>query len=93
MQSSPISQGDVSFFTSFLPRIVDNIAGGDNMAINPVQIEKFLGGVNYPATKDELISAAKNQGAEEEVLLTLKQMGDRVFQSPTDVTKEVGKLI
>ena len=31
------------------------------MTVNPVQVEKFLKGVDYPATKEDLIRHAQQQ--------------------------------
>jgi hypothetical protein len=62
------------------------------MTVNPVQLQKYLAGVDYPATKDDLVSHAQQRGADEELLRTLRSMpGDR-FNSPNDVSEAVGRL-
>jgi len=60
--------------------------------INPIQLEKFLKGVNYPASKNELIKRAEQNGADENVRSSLEQLPDQQFDSPTDVSKAVGAL-
>lgn len=64
---------------------------GKNM--NPVQVQKFLGGVDYPASKQELVDTAKDQGADDNVMNALKQIPDREYDAPTDVTKELSKIM
>jgi hypothetical protein len=60
--------------------------------INPIQVQKFLSGVDYPASKDDLVKRAEDQGADREALDALRQMpGDR-FNSPNDVSEAIGKL-
>lgn len=59
---------------------------------NPIQIQKFLGGVDYPTDKATLIKTAQSKGADENVLGALNQMGERRFNSPNDVSEEIGKL-
>jgi hypothetical protein len=55
---------------------------------NPIQIQKFLKGVDYPATKKELIENAKKAGADENILASLEQLSDKEFQTPADVSEE-----
>lgn len=59
---------------------------------NPIQVQKFLGGVDYPTEKDSLVKHAKAKGADENVLHALNQMGDQTYHSPNDVSEEMGKL-
>lgn len=60
--------------------------------VNPIQIQKFLKGVDYPATKEALIENAKNMGADENVCSSLEQLPDEDFQTPADVSQAFGKL-
>lgn len=62
------------------------------MATNPIQLQKFLGGVEYPATKDQLVEHAKQQGADEDVLSTLQRLPADDFNSPNDVSEAAGKI-
>ncbi|MBM3941197.1 MAG: DUF2795 domain-containing protein [SAR202 cluster bacterium] len=54
--------------------------------VNPIQLQKFLGGVDYPASKQDLLKRAKERGADESVLKTLERMGPERYNSPNDVT-------
>lgn len=38
------------------------------MAINPIQLQKHLKGVDYPASKQDLIDHAKQQDADENAI-------------------------
>ena len=55
---------------------------------SPVDIQKALGGMDYPASKADLVRYAKDKGADDTVLETLGNLPDREFDSPTDVNKE-----
>lgn len=54
---------------------------------NPIQIQKYLKGVDYPATRDQLIENAKNLGADDSVCASLGQLPDEEFQTPTEVSQ------
>ncbi|EYT56346.1 hypothetical protein H490_0102270 [Leucobacter sp. UCD-THU] len=56
---------------------------------NPIQIQKHLGGVDYPATKQDLLRAARDAGADDDVCDSLDGLPDREYDSPTDVSGEI----
>lgn len=58
--------------------------------INPIELQKSLKGVDYPASKDDVVKAAKKNGAGQEVMDALNGLDDRTFEKPTDVTKVLG---
>ncbi|MDQ0735351.1 DUF2795 domain-containing protein [Arthrobacter agilis] len=58
---------------------------------SPIDIQKALGGMDYPASKEDLVRHAKDKGADGAVLETLENLPDREFDSPTDVNKEASK--
>ncbi len=62
------------------------------MPVNPIQLQKHLSGVDYPAGKQELLEAARRQGADEEALSTLERLPDREYDGPNSVSAEVGHL-
>lgn len=55
----------------------------------PDEIEHALKGVEYPSRKDALLRAAKENGADGEVLAVLQKMKDRHFDSIAAVLKEI----
>ena len=60
--------------------------------VNPIQIQKYLGGMTYPATKDDLIRHAEQRGADEHVRKALQRLPADSFNSPNDVSQAAGKL-
>jgi hypothetical protein len=54
-----------------------------------IKVQKFLGGVNYPATKDQLIEHARGKDAGQDVLDALQDMPDREYDGPNEVSKAV----
>lgn len=59
---------------------------------NPIQLQKYLKGVDYPAKKKVLLDRARQEGADEDVIFTLEKLPDREYDGPTGITKEIGKL-
>ncbi len=60
--------------------------------INPIQLEKFLKGVNYPISKDDLVKYAKQHGADENASAMLEKLPERTYDGPTGVSKAVGEI-
>jgi hypothetical protein len=61
------------------------------MTVNPVQLQKYLGGVDYPTDKKTLLAKAKDRGANDAVLQTLRDLPMDRFNSPNDVSEAIGK--
>lgn len=59
---------------------------------NPVQMQKFLDGLDYPVKRADLIERARANGADENMLEALLRIPDREYDSPVSVSKEVGDL-
>lgn len=59
---------------------------------NPIQIQKHLHGVDYPASKQDLLAAAKKNKADDETVSFLKKLSDEKFETPADVSKAIGQL-
>jgi hypothetical protein len=55
------------------------------------EVEKFLKGVNFPASKDDLVKKARSSGAPEDVIDMLESLSDKKFNSPIDVMKAFGQ--
>ena len=56
-----------------------------------VEIEKALKGMDYPASKNELVQKAKQNKASNEVVQTIEGLPGNKFNSPIDVQKAFGK--
>jgi hypothetical protein len=55
------------------------------MDVNPIELQKHLKGVDYPASRDELVSAAEANGAPDEIVDALRNAGKDAFDGPTAV--------
>jgi Protein of unknown function (DUF2795) len=60
------------------------------MDVNPIEVQKHLSGVSYPATKDELIAAAEENDAPQEVIEALQEMDGEQFDGPDEVQEALG---
>ena len=58
---------------------------------NPIQMQKSLSGVDYPASRDDLVQHAERNGADEDVLRQLRSMPDREYDGPNAVSAEFSK--
>ncbi|GAA5514100.1 hypothetical protein Dcar01_02852 [Deinococcus carri] len=67
----------------------DNGDGGEKR-INPIQLQKHLKGVDYPASKQDLLDAAGKNGADDEVRAALDALPDEEYQTPADVSQALG---
>ncbi|ARJ06360.1 hypothetical protein GCM10010988_15930 [Cnuibacter physcomitrellae] len=56
---------------------------------NPIQIQKFLGGIDYPASKEDIVQRAKDSGADDAVLDALNAIPDKEYDAPTAVSEAV----
>jgi hypothetical protein len=54
---------------------------------NPIQIQKYLKGVDYPADKRTLLETARREGADDNICASLEQLPDQEFQTPADVSE------
>ncbi len=62
------------------------------MAVNPIQLQKHLSGVDYPASKEDLVKHARQRGADQDALNTLESLPRDTFNSPNDVSEAIGNL-
>ncbi|MEU4510257.1 DUF2795 domain-containing protein [Nonomuraea wenchangensis] len=60
-------------------------------APNPIQLQKHLSGVDYPASKDDLVQAARDHGADDDIVKALENMPDREYDGPNAVSQAVTK--
>lgn len=60
------------------------------MGVNPIQVQKFLKGLDYPADKKAVLDKARSEGADDNVLDTLGRIPDRRYDGPNAISKEIG---
>jgi hypothetical protein len=63
----------------------------DRTKTTPIAVQKYLKGVNYPATKRDLVQHAKQNKAEKDVISILEGLKEDKFNSPTDVSRAIGE--
>lgn len=56
-----------------------------------MEIFKALKGMNYPASKQDLVQKAKQNNASQDVIQTIEKLPQDQFNSPTDVQKAWGQ--
>ncbi|GDY29017.1 DUF2795 domain-containing protein [Gandjariella thermophila] len=55
----------------------------------PIQVQKFLSGVDYPASKEDLVRHAEQHGADRQVLDALRSIPERRYNGPNAISKEI----
>lgn len=60
--------------------------------VSPAEIEEHLGGVDYPANKQDLKQHAQNESAPNEVVEVIDQMPEQEYNSAADVASGVGQV-
>lgn len=60
--------------------------------VSPIAVERYLKGIDFPATKDDLIQHAQENDAPNDVLGALDRFDDRPYSSVADIAREVSKV-
>ena len=58
--------------------------------VSPIEIQKALKGMDYPADKNAVVQHAEKQGAGDDVLEALQNLPDRSFDGPTGINEALG---
>jgi len=53
---------------------------------NPIEVQRYLGGIDYPASKQTIIETAEDSGAGDDVLEALERLPERNYDDPTEVS-------
>ena len=61
--------------------------------MSPIELQSYLGGIEYPVRKATLLEHARSQGAEADAISLLERIPEREYSSPADVTSEAGEGI
>lgn len=59
---------------------------------SPANVAKYLAGIDFPCQKEDLITHAEHNGAEDEVLEMLRHMPEDEYGNMADVMKGYGKV-
>lgn len=65
---------------------------GKTGRVSPAIVEKYLAGVHYPTQKKNLVNNAQNKDAPGDVMNMINKLPDKTYNSPIDITKEIGKI-
>jgi hypothetical protein len=57
--------------------------------VSPIDIQKALGGMDYPAKKEEIVKHAQDNGGGDDVIEALKGIEDREYEGPSGVSAAV----
>jgi hypothetical protein len=57
--------------------------------VSPIDIQKALSGIDYPATKDDVVEHAESHGGGDDVIEALKGIDDQEYDTPAAVSKAV----
>ena len=57
--------------------------------VSPIDIQKALSGMDYPASKDAIVRHAEQNGGAGEVLEALRKIDDREYEGPSGVSSAV----
>lgn len=58
----------------------------------PVDIQKALGGVDYPASRESLVDTARHHHADDSIVEMLGRLPSHRYESPADVSKDIARL-
>jgi len=58
--------------------------------LDPIEMQKHLKGMDYPASRDDLVAKAEENGADASLLAQLRGTGNQQFTGPDDVMKALG---
>lgn len=61
------------------------------MAFNPIEAQKYLKGMDYPASKRDLIEHARSNEAPQEMIDDLEAHDEDRFENPGEVQKAFSK--
>ena len=68
--------------------VVNDITGGGDLGdLNLGGYEKYLDGVTWPISKDELVNAVKNNGGGDDIQNKIKGASNDTFNGPEDVAR------
>jgi len=54
-----------------------------------IRVHRFLDGIRYPATKQQLVDQARRNQADDEALNSLRGLPEREYASPDEVSKVI----
>ena len=62
------------------------------MALNAIELQSYLTGLDYPVSKEDLVRWAEETGASTGTIQLLRSLPIEVIQSPAEVDDAIGEL-
>ncbi|MEN6519933.1 MAG: DUF2795 domain-containing protein [Armatimonadota bacterium] len=59
---------------------------------SPANIANFLEGIDFPASKDELVNHAEDNNAPQDIIDILEKLPNREYTSMADIMSGVGQV-
>lgn len=59
---------------------------------SPANLQKYLAGASYPASKHDLISTARRNKAPREIMSMIERLPDEEFGGPQEVQRAYGDI-
>ena len=72
-------------------RSADKQGGEQGGMPNPIELHRALKGLDYPATREQLVNKAREAGAGDEITRALEQIPDREYENPAQLSEAVGR--
>jgi hypothetical protein len=63
------------------------------MATNPVQVQKILGGMSYPCSKDQILTTLEQRNADPSIRDAISKLPNKEFNSPADLSDALGDVM
>lgn len=57
---------------------------------NPTKIEESIKGIDFPASKEDILNRARENNADQTELDVLSGLPDQEYASPSDITQALG---
>ena len=61
-------------------------------SLNPAQLEKHLKGINYPASKTELVKHVERNGADQSICAAISSLPNQSYDSPAAVSRAISAM-
>ena len=60
-------------------------------AWNPIEVQKHLKGMGYPASKEAVVERARENGADDALIQAIENIDWKEFRGPDDVMEALGQ--
>jgi hypothetical protein len=63
----------------------------EEMNLDPIDVQRNLKGMSYPAGRDDLAATAERNGADDDLIQALRALPDSEYDGPDDVMERLGQ--